>query len=85
MTSVSYPQMVQSLQMQSSEFGSLHDQTLLNSLASSTNRSSTSLSQFYHEINKQPTTDTNPSPSHNQYNQNDNLSIRSIANSIEII
>lgn len=86
MTSVSYPQMVQGLQLQSNEFGPLHDQTLLSSMStSSTNRPSTSLSQFYHEISKQPTTGTDISPAHNQFNQNDNLSIRSLSNTIEII
>lgn len=85
MTSVSYPQMVQGLQLQSNELSSLHDQTLMNSLTSSSNRPSTSLSHFYHEISKQPTTGTTIPTAHNQYNQNENLSIRSLANPIEIV
>lgn len=81
----SYPQMVQGLQLQSNELSSLHDQTLMNSITSSTNRPSTSLSHFYHEISKQPTTDTAISTAHSQYNPNDNLSIRSLSNPIEIV
>lgn len=85
MTSVSYPQMAQGLPLQSNELGALHDQTLMNSLSSSTNRPATSLSHFYHEISKQPTTGTAISPAHKQFSQNENLSIRSLSNSIEII
>lgn len=87
MTSMSYPQMVQGLQLQSNELGTLHDQTLMNPLTASSNRTTaSSLNQFYHEMSKQPTAPvTNTNPSHNQYNQNDNLSIRSISNPIETI
>ncbi|XP_055325432.1 homeobox protein rough [Sitodiplosis mosellana] len=83
MTSMSYPQMVQGLQLQPNELGTLHDQTLMNPSNRST---ASSLSQFYHEISKQPTTATvDTNPSHNQFNQNDNLSVRSLSNPIEII
>ncbi|XP_031618274.1 homeobox protein rough-like [Contarinia nasturtii] len=87
MTSISYPQMVQGLQLQSNEVASLHDQTHMSPLRSTSNRSTaSSLSQFYHEINKQTITTTDTNPAHNQFNQNvDNLSIRSLSNPIEII
>lgn len=84
MTSISYPQMVQGLQIHSNDVASLHDQTHVNPLTTTSNR--TSLSQFYQEISRQPMTTTDTNPSHNQYNQNvDNLSIRSLSNTIEII
>lgn len=82
MTSMSYPQMVQGLQLQSHDIGSVHDQAHTNP----SNRSSAStISHFYHEISKQPTVNTDATPSHNQFNHNDNLSIRSLSNTIEII
>lgn len=87
MSSVSYPQMVQGLQLQSNELNTLHDQTVMSSLtASSSSRQHTaSLSHFYHEISKQPVAGTHVSTSHNHLRQNDNLSIRSMSNPIEII
>lgn len=88
MTSVSYPQMVQGLQLQSSnELNTLHDQSLMNSLTTSaSNRPHTaSLSQFYHEISKQPIASANVTTAHNHLRQNENLSIRSMSNTIEII
>lgn len=88
MTSVSYPQMVQGLQLQSqsNELTTLPDQTLMSSLTASTsNRPTTSLSHFYHEISKQPMTGTNLSHVHNHLRQTDNLSLRSMSNTIEII
>lgn len=83
MTSVSYPQMVQGLQLQPNDLNTLHDQTLM-TLASN-RQHTTSLSHFYHEINKQPIAGTNLSTPHNHLRKNDNLSIRSISNTIEII
>lgn len=91
MTSVSYPQMVQGLQLQSTnELSTLHDQTLMSSLANSTSNRphhTASLSHFYHGISKQPIGGANVSThvAHNHLRQNDNLSIRSMANTIEII
>lgn len=88
MTSVSYPQMVQGLQLQSSnDLNPLHDQALMNSLATSTSirPHTASLSHFYHEISKQPIGGANVTTAHNHLRQNDNLSIRSMSNTIEII
>lgn len=85
MTSVSYPQVVQGLQLQSNEFATLHDQTLMSSLAATT--SNRPISHFYHELSKQPAniSTTASSTVHNQLNQNENLSIQSLSNPIEII
>lgn len=88
MTAVSYPQMVQGLQLQSSnELNTLHDQTLMNSLTASTSSRphTASLSHFYHEISKQPMVGANVTTAHNHLRQNDNLSMRSMSNTIEII
>lgn len=89
MASVSYPQMAQGLQLQQSEVVSLHDQNLINPLTATPNRSSTSLTHFYHGISKQPMPINENTPNHNhnhsQFNPNDSLSIRSLSNTIEII
>lgn len=83
MTTMSYPQMVQGIQLQTNEIGTMHDQTLM---TAPTNRTSaSSLSQFYHEMSKQTTATIDTTSSHNQFNQNDNLPIRSLSNTIEII
>lgn len=91
MASVSYPQMAQGLHLQPSEVATLHDQNLINPLTAIPNRSSTSLTHFYHEITKQPMPINENTPNHNhnhnhsQFNPNDSLSIRSLSNTIEII
>ena len=83
---MSYPPLMQGIQIQPSELGVLHDQTLMNRLNTSSNRSpASSLSQFYHEISKQSTSNADTNSPHNQYNRNDNITIRSLPNSIEII
>lgn len=85
MASVPYPQMAQGLQLQPNELTSLHDQSLINPLAASSNRPQPSLTHFYHEISKQSVSNNENTHNHNQFIQNENLSLRSIPNTIEII
>lgn len=85
MASVPYPQTAQGLQLQPNELTSLHDQSLINPLTASSNRPQASLTHFYHEISKQSASNNENTHNHNQFIQNENLSIRSIPNTIEII
>lgn len=81
MASMSYPQVMQGLQLQSHEIGTPHDQP-----HPSNHNSTSTITKFYHEINKHPTVNTGTTiSSHNQFNHNDNHSIRSLSNTIEII
>lgn len=92
MTSLSYPQMMQGLQLQTNEPHSIHDSSLINPLGSmiSADRSNLSLAHFYHEsISKTSINNNEQNATTSLHNQNENFAFRTMSNAgtkpIEII
>lgn len=89
MTSLSYPQMMHGLQLQTNEPSTIHDSSMINPLGSmiSADRSNLSLTHFYHEPSK-PLVNHEQNSATSLHNQNENLAFRTMSNvtkSIEII
>lgn len=90
MTSLSYPQMMHGLQLQTNEPHSIHDASMINPLGSmiSADRSNLSLAHFYHESSK-PLINNEQNSTPSLHNQNENLAFRTMSNAstkpIEII